>query len=123
MGRGRQGGEMAWTEGAWLVTRQDDGTTTRARLLTFNPFARPGAQMASARQVTNPWRRAAWHRERVRFRRAQKNACPDGARRQGGARPPRLTSAQVRAIHELARLRAAERQGAATVARNNAGGR
>lgn len=121
MTRGRQGGETGWTAGAWLATTLDDGTVRRERLLTFNPFARPGA--SATREVKGPTRRAAWHREASRFRRAGQNTCSVGmTTRRGGARPPRLTAAQVRALHELARLRAAGRQGAAAVARNHAGG-
>lgn len=123
MTRGQQGGEPHGTRGAWLVTRQDDGTVRRERLLTFNPFARPGNRSGASERL-GATRRAAWARERERVKRAGQNTCSVGATTgRGGARPPRLTAAQVRAIHELARRRAANRQaGAATVARNHAVG-
>lgn len=67
MSRGNRQGDTSRTEGAWLVTRHADGTTTREPLHTFDPFrqVRPRA----AYGTHDPVRYAAWVRERLRFQR------------------------------------------------------
>lgn len=94
MSLGRKRGDTERTEGAWLVTRADDGTTTREPLHTFDPFraVRPRA----AYGTHDPASYAAWKRERLRLERHEFGR----------------VRAQERAF-----------DGAATVARNDAVGR
>ncbi len=72
MGAGRGHGQVVRTEGAWLVTKHEDGANSREPLLTFNPFARQGYQ-GDGPGTGSLRRRAAWHRERARFRRANQD--------------------------------------------------
>lgn len=68
MTAGRKPGETVRTEGAWLITRRADGTTTHEALLTFDPFreVRPRAEYGTHDAALY----AAWKRERYRFERA-----------------------------------------------------
>jgi hypothetical protein len=107
MTAGRKPDQLSRTAGAWLVTRREDGTTSREALLTFNPFALPGHNDPDGPR--DKARALAWQRERTRCRRAglRGPVAREPRAGAGGARPPRLTSAEWRAFHALARARRA----------------